>query len=249
MTTDAYRFEPGRPVMAVRHAFLHSLILRENHRYATLSEYAQAAGLDVATLIDLLGEHLDTGLVTLEPAGDEVFVLTAPHGRPIPRTSPDVAPNLWELLRSHSDRHEAYRNWQLVRRLERAGWETVVASARIAAGLTDPTRLRLPLVGIWVGHAAMPVLDEPTPHELVSGLLERYELAGAACVAVTTRSGHLDDAITAVRAWALSRPTRPRLNVLVLEAPRFDPVLVTASDPAVPYKAVDRLTLRALDQA
>lgn len=246
---DHYRFEPGRNVVAIRHAYLHTLMLSSNHRYATVSEYAQDAGVDVATLVEILGEHLDLGILALEPVGDDVFVYTAPGGRPVPRHMPDVAPNLWELLRTHVDRTDAHRNWQLVRALERAGWETVVASARIAAGITDPSKLQLPLVGIWVGHTVLPVLDDVLPSQLTSGTLERYERAGAACVAVTCRADHLEPTVTAIRSWALHRPHRPHLNVLVLEAPRYDPVLVTPSDPAVPARTVDRLTLRALDEA
>lgn len=244
---DTYRFDPSRPPLAVPQSMLHMLMVRANHRFATVSEYAVAAGVDTQTVIDAFAAHLDAGLIRLEPVEGEVFVLTAPGGRPIPAHLGDVAPNLWELLRHRVDRHQAHRWWQVLRALELSGWEIEVGSPALTVSMSNRPGMPLPVAGVWVGTSCVPLIVDGDLELLggPTGPLERYEQAGAPAVVVLAPLAGLDETITTVRRWALTRRVRPGLAILVLEAPRFDPVLISASDPAVPYKAVDRSTLAA----
>jgi hypothetical protein len=239
-----YRFEPGRPVAQLGHHMLHHLVLRENHRYASLNEYARASGAEIAQVTDAFSRLVGSGLVEFEFCNGEVFVRTAPMGRPVPRALPDIAPNLWEKLRASAPIDRAYDWWLVIRALESGGWEIETNAARVAAGAS--TDLGISPVGVWVGHRVVPLLATPAVGLVLSttGVLEHYERLGLGAVALTCDSGALDDMVTAVRRWAGYRRVPPTLAVVVLEAPRFDPVLITPSDPAVPARVVERASLQ-----
>lgn len=242
-----WRFDPSRPIAQVHEPNLHHQVTRNNHRYATISEYAQGSGLDTARVAAAFLPLVDAGVVTLEVAGAEVFVLTSPHGRPGMRHLPEIAPNLWEMLRRHSTLEQSYLLWKVVRELERAGWEVEADPGQIASGLALVPGMSAPRLGVYVGQRCVPVVAYPSLTDLASpdGVCEAFTRAGSPALAVLVPSGGLDDAVTAVRRWALTRPSPSRLVVLACEAPSFDPVALTAADPAVRPVAVDRLSADA----
>jgi hypothetical protein len=244
MPTGDYRFEPGRQAANLGHHILHHLVLWENHRFASLNEYARASGADITKVTESFSQLVPSGLVAFEFCNGEVFVRTAPNGRPIPRELPDIAPNLWERLRVTADVDHAYAWWLQLRSLEESGWETETNATRVAAGL--PPSSGISPVGVWVGHRVVPLVAHPAIEELAApaGVLEHYQRIGAGAVALTCDSGALDEMVTAVRRWAGYRRLPPTLAVVVLEAPRFDPVLLTPSDPSVPVRVVERASLR-----
>lgn len=238
-----------RPLFYLAHARLHALALRTLSRYASVSELAAAAACDTTTVVDVFGPYIDNGTVRFELVEDEVFVLTGAEGRPVPRHLPDVPVSLWEMLRRVLSPEQAYLHWVLARQLESCGWEVECATPAVGASLARIPGAPNPVLGVYVGHHVVPVVAYPSKAQTSAsdGPLEVYERCGAPCVVLLVRDGGLDPTITAVRQWAMKRKLRPGMSVLVLEAPRFDPTMINAADPAVPHRAVDRFTLTSWD--
>ncbi|MCP4792043.1 MAG: hypothetical protein GY882_01705 [Actinomycetia bacterium] len=200
---------------------------RENPRLATVNEYASAANMEVDRVVNLLGTSLDAGHLALEIVEGQLFVQTAPSGRPPVVGMPDCPPNMWELLRRRSNERLSWALWKLCRSLERSGWGVTVDDEDVAAAC--PGVNEAPLLGVTVGATLVGGLVFPATHHLRSGLLDRYENAGLGSVAVICDQGHLESVVAGCRAWMLSGPHR-QLRVLVLESPRYQPVLVDPAD-------------------
>lgn len=233
-------WDPTRRIVSVADSRLNQLLLRRPERCATLSEYAQYVGIDLAVVLELFAPYLDDGTFALESFGDEVFLHTAPNGRPSPRAHADVPPNLWERLRANSSLELSFAVWRLVRSMERSGWSVETNTAKLLFGLSP--LVRAPFFGIKIGAQLVPVLPFPTPVELAgpTSLLAEYARAGAPAVSVVCDSGALDEICTNVRRWALSHRHPPTMSILVLEAPRYNPVLLAASDGAIEPVSVSR---------
>lgn len=233
MTHLDYDWEPGRTPLNVSDFRLQATFTRTPGRYATVSEYAQATGISTDRIVELIADHLDTGALSLEFYGDEVFIHTAPFGRPAPDGVASTAPNLWERLRRRNSVAASYAYWKLIRSLETVGWHVETDTHVVHAGLG---RVDTPaVIGITVGPRVVPVLAYPAASQLSNrdGLLTSYDRAGAAVVAVTCDEGRLDEFSSATRRWMLDRRWTPRLAVMILEAPRYQPVLHTPDDGAV----------------
>jgi hypothetical protein len=240
-------WQPDRRVISVPDPRLNKLLVRDAYRHATISEYASAAGMPVETVVAQLRPYLDGATLGLETVGGEIFLLTAPAGRPIASSGADVAPNLWEVLRATATIERAHETWQCCRALERAGWRVETAPDRVRWGLGHVSDA--PSLALALGESTVPVLIHPDARQLaeISGPLAEYERAGAPAVAVVCRGGELDTVSTAVRRWILSHRAAPsKVTVLVLEQPRLAPVLLSANDAAVMPRTVDRATLDSL---
>lgn len=221
---------------------LTAVFLRDPLACASVEEYANKTGLDAEQVLSELSPYLQQGALDIEPVGDQLFVHTAPHGRPVPHHLPDVAPNLWELLRAKVDPQQAHALWQVVRDFERSGWQVELRDSRIQAGLGQ--MFNPPALGVVLRNGlTVPVETFPPPGRVAApdGVLSRYEHAGARAVAVTCADGALDATVTAVRQWVIDRLERgwtPMLHVVVLEAPRFNPTFLAPSDSSVTPVAV-----------
>jgi hypothetical protein len=235
--TEHTGWTPRRTV-ATSDARLTRVLHRDPLRCATVNEYAAATGIDAGEIVELLGPYLDDGTLTIEVHGDDVFIHTAPAGRPTPEQLAEVPANLWELLRSRFSVPHAHQLWRLTRAMETAGWRVEHQLGRIMFGLgrlPEP-----PLMGVDVGNTVVPLLLFPSVVALTApdGLLNAYENAGAAAVGIVCAQGALDEMATTVRAWMLSRQTPPPLSVLVIESPRFNPTLLSPADGAVTPRSV-----------
>lgn len=221
------------PVISVADHRLNHMFHRDAHKYATVSEYATAAGIDTTEVVDLLGPHLDNATLGLEVVGGEVFVTTAPFGRPAPSGAAHTNPNLWELLRGLGDAATAHQMWLLVRALERSGWRVEPRRAHMLDG--RGVIVHAPFFGVTVGQQTVPVLAHVPSDQLLgaAGLLSEYQRAGFPAVAVTCDQGELDQYVTASRRWILAHTWPPQVAVLVLEGPRYQPVLLSGDDGAV----------------
>jgi hypothetical protein len=241
---NTWPIDPTRPVVNVADARLQHLLLTDPQRCATLNEYASATGIDVDRLLDLFGPYLDDDTFRLETVGGEVFVLTAPLGRPQPLVQDQVPPNLWELFRRTGDEDHAYRLWRLTRELQSAGWTIEADTHRIPATSAG----EVALVGLKMHRHVVPVLVFPNEGDVAhpAGVLTRFERRQVPFVAVMCDRGDLDPMVTAVRRWFLERPQLGNLRVLVLESPRFQPVLLGGNDASVAPRAITRDGLEAL---
>lgn len=244
--SSGYSYDPLRRALVVSDPRLTKLMQREPERCASISEYAAVTGIETGQVVELLGPALDEGALGLEIVGEEIFVHTAPDGRPGAAHLPEVQPNLWERLREGNHPDFAYALWRLARGLERAGWRVEANPHRIMFGLSriDPR----PYLGIHVANHIVPLLVHPAAADLSrpDGLLNTYDHAGAATVGVVCDSGALDEMVTATRRWVLGRRGQTYMSVLVLEAPRFNPTLLQPGDAAVTPRAVSRATLDQL---
>lgn len=240
-----YDYDPTRRALVVADPRLSRLLQRDPERCASVSEYAQVTGIETGQVIDLIGGALDHGTLSLEIVGEEIFVHTAPTGRPGPVHLPEVAPNLWERLREGMTPEGAYALWRLVRGMERAGWRVEANPHRIMFGLS--AMQPRPHLGIHVANNIVPLLAHPAAATLsaAGGLLDTFDPAGAATVGVICDSGALDEMVTATRRWVLGRRGQTGMSVLVLEAPRFNPTLLRPTDAAVTPRAVSRAALDA----
>ena len=245
-TAPTYTFDPAREIFRVNETRVNRLLLHDPQRCATVTEYATATGLPAEAVLELFGDALDEGLVTLEMWGDEMFLLTCPNGRPQSAEQPQIAPNLWEMLRVSAPIEYAYALWRLLRGMQASGWTVETSASRILFGL-GPLRAR-PYLGVKVASTVVPVLVLPSSSQLTAGdgLLAEYERAGAAAVAIVCESGALDEMVTAVRQWVLSRHVQPRMQVMVLESPRYNPTILSPDDAAVLPKTVTRSVVEEL---
>lgn len=231
-----YRFDPRRPVLTFGDMRLTQAFQREPQRYASVNEYAAATDIPVDDLLDLLRDGLELGAIDIEAVGGEIFVHTAPAGRTGAGSEWQVAPNLWELLRLGHDTEEAFALWRITRDLQAAGWD-VEANPQYLPTTGDG---RTALLGLRFVNGVVPVVVFPEPAVVASqaGPLTRYEMARMGLAAVLCEHGNLDSTITAVRRWMLGRPARAGLDVLIAEAPRYQPVLLTSDDGGLTPRAV-----------
>ena len=223
----------------MRTALIHALTYGKA-RYATVAELGELAGMSVDDVIVELGEMFDSRQIALEAADGDVFLLTAPTGR-----TPDtlISPSLWELLRTGRSVSQAAKHYRATRQLERSGWKVI----------PDPSRedqrvarvLPVAVIGLNVQGFVCPVALDPDLPLLVNndGLLASYDRAGIEVVAVTCPLSKLDEYVSAVRRWHLSRIVPSRIAVLILEAPRYQPVPVSATDTSITPISIDHIRI------
>ena len=223
----------------MRTALIHALTYGKA-RYATVAELGELAGMSVDDVIVELGEMFDSRQIALEAADGDVFLLTAPTGR-----TPDtlISPSLWELLRTGRSVSQAAKHYRATRQLERSGWKVI----------PDPSRedqrvarvLPVAVIGLNVQGFICPVALDPDLTLLVNndGLLASYDRAGIEVVAVTCPLSKLDEYVSAVRRWHLSRIVPSRIAVLILEAPRYQPVPVSATDTSITPISIDHIRI------
>lgn len=216
---------------------LEQLFAVGDDRAATISEYAEKSGIPVAQVIDLLEPLLADGTLRLDAYGDQIFVHTAPAGRSVMENRALPA-NLWERLRDRLPENAAYAIWKLIRELERVGWRVETRPAFVQYGMGRITRP--PIIGLYLGNNVMPAFLYPLPEE-IEGYLNEYASAGTLSVGILCRAGGLDETIAEVRRWYLSRAEPPKMGVLVLEDPRYDPVVVRPDDASVTPLSIDRI--------
>lgn len=218
------------------------LFAADTHRYATVNEYAAATGLTPADVLTELAEWLDDSSLNLEIVGPNVFLHTAPHGRPTYSNLAEAPPNLWEALREGHNPQEAFRLWRLLRALESSGWNVEARRHRIASGL-GPVRA-LPPLALEVGGHLLPLVIAPAAEELAApgGPITQLMAAGAAAVMTICDHGALDATVTALRTWLLTTgaDATSTITLGICEAPRFDPVLVSTADGAVSAQTVTK---------
>lgn len=243
--TSTYTYDPRRRALVVPDARLTRLLQREPELCASLDEYAQATGIETDRVLSLLNPAIEDGVLGLEVFGDGVFVHTAPLGRPGPPHLPEVAPNLWERLRGHGDLPVAYTLWRVMRGLELAGWRVEANPHRIQFGL-GPMPFT-PALGVQIQQTMLPLLLHPDTESLAHphGPLTAYDQAGSPSVGVVCDSGALDATTTAVRRWGLMMHGQTSMGVVVLEAPRYAPTLLTPSDASVRPRSVSQLMIDA----
>lgn len=242
---SSYTYDPMRRALVVADARLTKLLQREPETCAAISEYAARTGIETDRVIELLGAAVDEGVLGFEIWAEEIFVQTAPKGRPTPQNLAEVAPNLWERLRAHGNIDAAYALWRLYRALEGRGWRVEANPNRIMFGLSAMSAP--PALGVQVANSMVPLVTYPTSEALShpQGLLSMFDHAGAASVGVVCDSGALDDMITAARKWGFGRIGQTGMSVIVFEAPGFAPTLLRPGDASVAPRSLSQESLQS----
>lgn len=232
---SAIPFDHRFPILTFEDMRLTRLFHQEPQRCATVNEYSAATGLTVDRLLEMLAGPLQQGELDVEAVGGEIFVQTAPMGRPVPAGFGQTQPNLWEILRRDHSREQAYALWRIMRGMESGGWHVEADSKFVPTG-----RMKSVLLGLRFSLSTVPVLVIPDLADVSSqsGPLTHLELAGMGLCAVTCLHRKLDATVTAVRQWMLGRPARAGLDVVILEAPRYQPVLLTGDDGSLLPRSV-----------
>lgn len=228
MTVEAYDSRDPR---------LNHLLRRDPMRCASLDEYASAAGVTVAKVAEAFAGLLDGGSSQLEVVQGHVFLLTGigrHRGEQVP-----VPANLWEVLRRYSDTQVAYRRWRLTRALERAGWRVEVDVAEVMEGLSHVRNAAA--VGVRIGEQLIPVVDSVTARDVAdtAGPISDWMRTNANVILLTCPAGQLDDYVTAVRVLFNAHRGR-RFQVVMVEEPGFDAVVVDSADTRVTPVDVSR---------
>lgn len=231
----------NRPAFMLRDAGLTFTLLRRGENLASIQEYASKSGLRPDEVLECLETHLISGALVVEISGSESFLHTAPQGRPAPLWLPEVPANMWERLRKSNSVEKAHAIWALLKDLNAVGWRTEFDSTKIKSGLgylPDPPQMGI-LIGKPENERLLPLIAFPSTSQLNApgGILAMYEAAGAGAISITCDTGQLDSTASAVRLWMLARPIRPVLKVYILEAPRYDPVLLSPSDSSIQPRA------------
>ncbi len=213
-----------RPSVTVADIRLQRLLFR-GVGLASLSEYAAAAEMDVADVLSQLEPWLDGKSLELESAAGELFLHTAPQGRPHPEQAAVVPTNLWELLRHVGDPEYAATLWRIIRGLQRGGWQ-------VRTHLVGATR-PLTFLELLVDRSWTPMMVLPRRDRLgaVDGPLARAAERSVSKVAVVCADGQLDAISAEVRSWMASHDGR--FDVVLLEQPRYTPTLLRSVDASV----------------
>lgn len=237
MATVDFRYDNAREDLNVRDPRLKRALLHSPEKCATLNEYAALTGMETGEVVEALGPYFDTGAMSLELHGDEVFIHTGPLGRLPGSPTINVPPNLWEQLRARFDVPSAHALWRLSREMERAGW---AVEHRLPRMLSELGPLRTPpRLGVVTGPHVISALVLGEPFNDDVALLDLYRRADAPAVALICDLGDLDSVVTRVRRWTLTHP-ESTTSALVLEAPQYNPVLLRTVDGSITPVAITR---------
>jgi hypothetical protein len=229
--------------LTMRATLAHAL-RNDFERTATLSELAIAAHMSIDEVVTELGEVFDGGLLGIEAVDGELFILPHPSGRL--GTEDETPRNLWEDLRERRTLEEAAGLYRLYRSLERAGWHVIVNPGRWnSAVVASGVRCDL---GVVAGGVLVPLVSNHTEESIseTGGVIQSLYRAGVQAVAVVCPQHRLDSYVTAARKWFLSQVAERGIVVLVLEAPRLQPVIVRHSDKAVDAVSVGEHTIEGI---
>lgn len=215
---------PSRPTIALADIRLQRLLFR-GAGLASLGEYASAAEMEITEVLAQLEPWLDGSCLELEAVAGELFLHTAPQGRPHPAGAAVVPSNLWELLRQVGDPDYALQLWRIIRGLQQGGWQVRTHPV----GSTRPlTFLELLVERRWTPMMILPRRDRLGADD---GPLSRARQRHVDQVVVVCGDGDLDPTVAEIRGWMSTNP-QP-FSVVLLEQPRYTPTVLRSSEGSV----------------
>lgn len=211
------------------------LFYHEPVNYCTASDYLGGARVTMAELVAALQPLVDAQAVGYEGHEGEIFIRTAPQGRPITGQYSELGANMWEHLRRRNPVAKAAALVRAVRQLETVGWKVEVTADRLPGAYAQlPGR---PNVGVEVkGGAVIPVLDFALDELTATNILP-WQRHGMHVLAVVVRRGELETLVTKVKKMQREGMA---MYVLALEAPRYDPLMLSPDDVGLEASSVQK---------
>jgi hypothetical protein len=218
-----------RPVITVNDIRLQRLLFR-GADLASLSEYAEKSDMGISEVIANLEPFLDGRTLEIEAYGSDLFLHTAPSGRPQPQGIAIIPSNLWEILRQVGDTQYAAMLFSIIRGLQFAGWRCKTHSL----DANNPaTFLELNVNNVWSPLFVYPKINRIS---VKNGILDKISERKILYVTLIVHQKEAQQYIAEVKRWFVNNNND--LTVVILQEPSYQPIVVTGNDTAVKPKTI-----------
>jgi hypothetical protein len=218
-----------RPVITVNDIRLQRLLFR-GADLASLSEYAEKSDMGISEVIANLEPFLDGRTLEIEAYGSDLFLHTAPSGRPQPPGIAIIPSNLWEILRQVGDTQYAAMLFSIIRGLQFAGWRCKTHSL----DANNPaTFLELNVNNVWSPLFVYPKISRIS---VKNGILDKISERKILYVTLIVHQKEAQQYIAEVKRWFVNNNND--LTVVILQEPSYQPMVVTGNDTAVKPKTI-----------
>lgn len=218
-----------RPVIAVNDIRLQRLLFR-GADLASLSEYAEKSDMGISEVIANLEPWLDGKTLEIEAYGSDLFLHTAPSGRPQPLEVAIIPANLWEILRQVGDTQYAAMLFSIIRGLQFAGWKCKTH----ALDANNPaTFLELHVNNVWSPLFIYPKINRVA---IKRGILDKIAERKIQYVTLIVQHKEAQQYIAEVKTWFTNNDDE--LTVVILQEPSYQPVIITGKETGVKPKTI-----------
>lgn len=216
--------ENKRPIINLSDIRLQRLLFRGND-LASLNDYAEKAEMGISEVVANLEPWLDGRTLDIEAVGGDLFLHTAPLGRPQPLDVAVVPANLWEILRQVGDSDYASMIYNIIRGLQFSGWRCRIHPVDTA---NPATFLELYINNNWI-----PLFLFPKKNRIAveNGILDKLKVRNIKKVAIIINQKDVNPFLLEVRKWLYIDGNE--ITVVLLENPSFQPVILGPNDIAV----------------
>jgi hypothetical protein len=219
----------------IRDVRLSKLLLREPLRASSCSEYAKITGISITSILSMLEIYIHNEDIILETTRDDVYLrinncLGKCHHR-----HNYFPPNIWSLVRSNNSLEEAERYYKIFKTLKFMGWQVEGNNKKIP---TDRNHQR-PLFGLTIHNLTIPLVIFPPYRELAQrdSILSRFLKINNNLVALLIPEDTLEKYIAHIRAWMKTNNVTD-FDILLLEAPTFNPIVISTADGSLEPRMV-----------
>lgn len=210
-----------RPIINLSDIRLQRLLFRGSD-LASLSDYAEKSDMGISEVIANLEPWLDGRTLDIEAVGAELFLHTAPLGRPQPKDVAVLPANLWETLRQVGDSDYAAMLYTIIRGLQYAGWRCRIHPVDAK---NPATFLELYISHTWIPLFLFPKKERISANE---GIFDKLKSRNISKVSVVVNQKDVHGFIVESRKW-LSENNYP-ITIAILENPSFQPIIIEAKD-------------------
>lgn len=213
-----------RPVITLNDIRLQRLLFR-GADLASLSEYAEKSDMGISEVIADLEPWLDGKTLEIEAYGSDLFLHTAPSGRPTPIGVAIIPANLWEILRQVGDTQYAAMLFSIIRGLQFAGWNCKTH----ALDANNPaTFLELLVNNVWSPLFIYPKLNRVA---IKKGILDKIAERKIQYVTLIVQHKETQQYIAEVKTWFTNNDKE--LAVVILQEPSFQAVILNGKETGV----------------
>lgn len=207
---------------------LTKLVLQDPIRCSSIYEYSFATGIPAANIVEEFYRYCQDASIAFEAADGEIFVNTSPHKRACEHTHYNFSQNLWEIFRQSNDVEKASRVFKIYRGMELAGWRLEYRPQNIPMDYSG----KQSELALKVGNLNLPLILFPNPKSLdkKNSVLTQYAKTKLPIISMLIEEGSLDLVLSYSRKWFLETSANKNLDILILEAPTFNPYILSGTD-------------------